>query len=83
MSGGTACVVIVGARFKDGGRPCGHYRHEHYGLHEELTGVVRWYCKACQDAGMPWHQPFIAGYDHHFSAGTPGRTTSAASRRRA
>jgi hypothetical protein len=66
-------VVIVGLRFKDGGLPCGHPRAAHYGLHEELTGVVRWYCRGCQDAGMPWHQPRIAGYDHGFSAGTPAR----------
>ncbi len=62
------CAVIVGMRFADGGRPCGHALNEHE-RHED-EAFVYYVCRPCRAIGVPWAPALpigVAGADHTYS----------------
>lgn len=69
------CIVIVGGRFKTGGKPCGHADVRH--VEEDPTVPGRLPTQLCLDchaanvplcADLPDH---MGGRDHHYSGRAP------------
>ncbi len=70
------CLVIVGARARDGGRSCGHLDERHEPQARGLTdsGLVKKVCLDCRFSSVPFRidlPPNVAGCDHPYTGTVP------------